>query len=476
MYISQKTELSKVKYLSSLSQMLTSDEVTLFYESNEEISRVGFDGVFTLIGEINGQKVGVILTDFRVSGGSFSKKNSSRASAFVHLLGDLKLPLIFLLSSLGVRFTEGRTVFDPAFSIISDLYYFRKNNLLITASIGQTLGISALFFGQGHYRIALEGETQINLTGPEVHKKFFVDQKEDFADFTSGEHQFQVNTLVHEVLPTTDAIYFKLRQMISYMFTSSTDATDLYGKVISDIEQGGLMLRENETNKLSNLKNQLGESILELFSQRSPIVRIYIAKIEGKRIGYLLNPPSHPNNLLTVGSIDKASAAMEIFRVLKLPLVSILDTPGGDPRKQESDKDAIVKMVHLAHQMIEYPHRKIGMILGRCFGGAAMFGFPKIFDGRPTIAVKDAQIGVMHKSIIDGLLDGAPRLKEKWREVSQSETATFDDLIACGTIGKVIESNQIRMEMSKFLATARTNTEIEHKVIGVNVGSGDVVA
>ncbi|MBK7963620.1 MAG: hypothetical protein IPK04_21945 [Bdellovibrionales bacterium] len=222
MYKLSPSKLSEVKYISSLTSLLTSDEIDLYHEADEEFGRVAFDGVITLIGKINSKKIGVILTDFRVAGGSFSKKNSKRTGFFIQKMTQAKMPIVFIFNSLGVRFMQGRTVFDDSFSIISDLYHFRKDNLLVTIGLGNVLGISALFFAQGHIRIALQEETQLNLTGPEVHKKFFGKTDAEFSQFTTAEHQFGVNSLVHEILPSQECIFRSVQETMTFLFAETT--------------------------------------------------------------------------------------------------------------------------------------------------------------------------------------------------------------------------------------------------------------
>ncbi len=452
MYSYKQATLTEIKFISGLSDLLTEDHVDLFHEADDEVSRISFDGIVTLVGFIENQKIGVILTDFRVGGGSFSKKNSRRVSQFIKELDQSKIPLVFIMNSLGVRFMEGRTVFDDAFQIIADLCQFRKNNPLITISLGKTLGISALFFSQGHYRMALEDETQLNLTGPEVHKKFFGNANEVFSQFTMAEHQFEVNSLIHEILPCQISIYKTVRDLVSFLFVKNSKVTRLASRNFnSELEQGGLCIRTMSDEKLKELESQLGGSIIELFPQRSPIVRIYAGKIHGQVIGYFVNPPGHPNNMLTANAIDKCIAALELFKALKIPVISILDCPGGDPRKAESDKDGIMKMIKLTHDMIDYPYPKMGIIMGRCFGGSAMFTFPKIYGGQKNLAVRGAQMGIMHRDIIEELLSGAPRLKAAWTEVADTEVPTLEDLLKCGTIDKVIEKSEIHSEIILFL-------------------------
>jgi acetyl-CoA carboxylase carboxyltransferase component len=449
-YLKYPAKLSDMKPLSSLSTLLTCDSVDYFLKEGQHFDRREMDGLFTLFGFIGSQRVGIVWTDFRMGGGSFSTENSERLSAFVKKLEDQNLPLIFFINSLGARFMSGRTIFDGAFGVIPDLFRFSKKNLFIAVSLGKTLGLSALFFAQAHYRLALEDATQINLTGPEVHKKFFGNVDAPFESYSSAEHHSTVNSLVHEILNSTESLVKRCRALINFNFDNETAFNAPVE--ISESEQGALILADSLNEKLIELKKALANEMLEIFPQGSPIVRTYIGKMaDGRRIGFFVNPPGHPNNMLTVSSIDKCIAALRIFKVLGLPVVSVLDCPGGDPRKKESDKDALVKMVQLSHDMIEYPFAKMGIINGRCFGGSGMFAFPKIFGGERNVAVRGTQMGVMHKSIIAELLSKSPGLLDSWKRISDTETTDLADLIRSGTIDAVIDNSEIRQEIQSFL-------------------------
>lgn len=450
MYTFTTIPISDMTSFKKLSHLLSGEKVHVYHEMGE-FDRLSMDGVVTLIGEINGQKVGVINTDFRVFGGSFSKRNSQRVCKFIQTMSEMHLPIVFGLNSLGVRFIEGRTVFDDAFSIISALCQFRKENLLITFGLNKVLGISALLFAQGHYRIAVRDEAEFNLTGPEVHKTFFGNVDARFSDFTNSTHQFERNTLIHELLPTQELVYKSAADIINFLYNKNSSENTFHKRFSDETEFESTVLRNDETNMLKKLELELGENVIELFSQKGLVVRVYIGKTAQGLVGYLVNPPTHPNNMLTVNAVDKAVAAIELFKVLKLPVVSIMDSPGGDPRKAESDKDAIMKMIKLTHDMIDYPYPKMGVIIGRCYGGAAMFNFPRIFGGLKVFAVEGARVGVMHKEIINILLSKTPRLKEIWDRVSETETYDFKDLIECGTIDSVISFQQIKSSIQDTL-------------------------
>jgi acetyl-CoA carboxylase carboxyltransferase component len=437
-------------FLKDAKDLLTSNDISFFVEEEYKLTRVSMDGLCTFMGTVQDQKVGVIMTDFRSAGGSFASKNSQRMISFIRYLEAEKLPLVLILDSLGVRFMDGRAVFDDAFGVMPELFRFKQNNLFLCVAAGKALGIASLFFAQAHYRIAVQEAAQFNLTGPEVHKKFFGKTDDCFSKFASAEHQFEVNYLVHEMHNEVSPALRKCRNLIQ-LLSSEIKISSSSSFVLQDQEQGCPSLNGSYTDALRNLVAQLGDDRIELFEQRSAVVRVYIARFESQLVGVFLNPPGHPNNMLTVNAVEKYQSAIELFKALKLPVVSILDCPGGDPRRRESDADALMKMVRLTHEMIAYPYPKMGIINGRCFGGSGIFSFPKIFGGVTLLAVENSQMGVMHKSIIDEVLNGSPRLLARWKELEKKETTELTDLIEKGTIQKIITADSIGFEIMKFL-------------------------
>jgi acetyl-CoA carboxylase carboxyltransferase component len=111
--------------------------------------------LYTLLVKNGNARYGVICNDFKLKGGSFGKQNTRRLVAFLEELDSHKLPLIFVLDSMGARITEGRQVFGYAFAVLPVLMRFARQNLLITCNAGRALGIGAIIFGAGHYRMAV---------------------------------------------------------------------------------------------------------------------------------------------------------------------------------------------------------------------------------------------------------------------------------------------------------------------------------
>ena len=425
------TEISKHRWLSPLNELFDHKQIQLFWNSLEPFGRIECDGAVGMRGHVSGRWCGVLYSDFRILGGSYSKKNTDYITAFLKHHLDFHIPLILVLNSAGVRFTQGRSIFSKAFQLIPLLHKLRQHELLITVADEHCLGLAALLFTQGNYRIAIE-KSLINLTGPEVHSMFFGKQA-GYNEFSSAGYQFTKNSLIHEI--TSD-----LSQAIDRARTVISGAHGKPQKLVPEISPA-----------LGEMLSSLGDDWTEVFPQLSSVVRTFFVRKGAKVFGAFINPPGRANNMITVGAVNKYHAALELFSARRLPIVSILDCPGGDPRQRESDEDALVKMMDLVHALIDYPYGKMGVVAGRCYGGSGMFGLPRIFGSDRVIALDGARIGIIHESIADRLTASTPRLKEEWNRARAEQKADLSDLVEASVVDEVIPLNQLSNEITSFL-------------------------
>jgi acetyl-CoA carboxylase carboxyltransferase component len=436
-YFSYQTTLEESKYLRPLDGLVDAQDIEIFHlKGIGKPDRKMMNGSFTVKAKIEGKKIGIIYNDFRVYGGSFSQENSQRICAFLKEMERTKTPVIFMLNSIGVRIMEGRGVFPYAFKIVPALRNFVKSNLLITTTMGRCLGLGALLFACGDYRLSLREETKLNLTGPEVFKLFFGDAA-NFDEISSSERQFEQTDLINEICDDKEALNVKIRDIVS-------------GKNADE----NIKLSENE----AKLLNKSTDSLIEVYPKYNQSVRTFIATKNGHRFGIFLNPPGKAN-MLNVDCIDRFNLAINLFEKLHLPVISLVDTPGADPRIEQNDENIISKLTNMAIKIVDYPYAKKGMIYGRCYGGASVFSFPSVFGGEPSVALEGANVGIMSNKIIDQLLSGSPRFHAEWKENSAKETECLQDFIDAGVLDKRITESELSEEINTFLnkATLRTN-------------------
>lgn len=183
---------------------------------------------------------------------------------------------------------------------------------------------------------------------------------------------------------------------------------------------------ETETNEeTKSILDTVFDGRMEVFGQKKGGVLAFIARRNNVSCGVLINPVNK-GNMVDNKTINKYRDALALFRKLSLPLISFVDTPGADPRVVETENDIIKSITELTGEIIEYPHDKIGVTVGRCYGGASVLMIPTIYGGKPSLALKGSHMGIMGKQIIRQLLSGSQRFLEMWEAHASYETEMRD--------------------------------------------------
>jgi acetyl-CoA carboxylase carboxyltransferase component len=403
-------------------------------------------GLVTAAGEFRGRPVAIAWSDFRVNAAAFGHDNSKRFSAFLSHLGRPgagRIPLIYCVNSAGVSLMEGRRVFADGFALWPDLLAYSEHSPLFTCAIGKCLGLAPLLFGLGHYRVAVAAQTQVNLAGPEVIRMFF-GEKIDFTERAAAERFHERNDLVQELVPSVDAAFARFRGLLT-------------GRAATDAAPPASLGQRSAALLLPFAK----ETLQEVIPGWCDRVRLFLGTRNGTRVGIFLNPLERSNNMVTVRTLEKYAAGLDLFRALRVPIVSFLDSPGVDPRFDQSDANNLRKMLWVGEKIIHYPHGAMGVVAGRCFGGSATLAFPKVFGGFRSIAIRGSRFGAMHESIISRLLGGSPRLLRQWNEVAARQGPGLEDLLSAGSLDAVIDPAELPREIDRFLAQCRAGRRRE---------------
>jgi acetyl-CoA carboxylase carboxyl transferase subunit beta len=355
----------------------------------------------------------------------------------------LDLPLVFLIDSLGVRVMEGRTVFNEAFQLIPALKAFADHNLVISACLGRCFGIGALLYAMGHLRLSVGGLSRINLAGPEVMRLFF-GEKFDFDEKTSPEELMTHNDLIHEIVSSKQELFDRIKKVLAFTRAMSQSHTPMSS---SDERIKSLY----DARLLAIVKN-FGEADLEIFpDSRGKVLRIFLIQRRNQLFGLFANAPGRTDNLITVDVLKKFRAGLTFFHRLGIPIVSMIDTPGGDPRIEQNNKDIIGTFVATCSDLIEFPYGKMGIILGRCYGGAAALMIPKFFGSDMVVASTEARLGIMHDSILSQVLKQSPTHLQNWQIQRASELDDLSDVISAGIIDDRVSVEALPKSIDLFL-------------------------
>lgn len=411
-------------------------EVELWVGEGGGVDRTSAEGLITGRLRWRGGWVGVVWSDFRVNAASFGRANSRRLRTFLQeldALGDASTPVLYFVNSAGLSLMEGRAVFADAFALWPALLAYAERHLLLTCALGRCLGLAPLLYGLGHYRLAVADRTHLNLTGPEVIARFF-GTRVDFDRDAAAERFVETTTLVHDLVPSVAEACRRFRSILEPEAGAKPASIDACGPRTSALL--GIIY---DAPPLEVIRGWCGR------------LRVFIGTRHGTPLGVFVNPVERSDNMITVRTLDKYAAGLDLCRALRVPIVSLLDSPGIDPRFDQSAANNIQRILAVGERIIRYPWGSMGVVVGRAFGGASTLGFPKVFGGTRMVALRGCNIGTMHPDIVTELLKGAPRLLEQWEQVVRRQGPGCEDLLANGTIDAVVDLADLPSEIDRFL-------------------------
>jgi acetyl-CoA carboxylase carboxyltransferase component len=444
-----KTNLNETRFLKKLVGLLDND-ISVYMAAESKLTRTNLDGLWLIKGTINNAPVAVIWNDYRVKGGSFGKSVSDALVAFLNHESICNLPLILGVNSLGYRFMEGRQIFNSVFGMVPAVIEHKKKNLVLTMCFDQCFGMGALLFGLGHYRIAVEENTSINLAGPDVFKMFF-GEKCSFEDATSSKVLHMKTDMVSETARTLELAKDRIKILFKTFLLKDNYFQQAHKDYFDFILNNTYQPTEGEKN-LNRLLSNVVDERLEIFNGYTDRFKVFICRIDGEFFGVLANPLKNINNMFTYRELCLYHEAIKLFEFLQLPVVSMLDTPGVDPRIDGNNHLIISKLICVNDAIISYPFPKMGIFIGRGFGGANTLVMPKIYGSLATYVLDvDTDLNIMHESIIKHLLKGSTKLLEQWEKMSAKEGSHFEDMIESGNIDGVIKESEVKGLIKKHL-------------------------
>ena len=164
----------------------------------------------------------------------------------------------------------------------------------------------------------------------------------------------------------------------------------------------------------------------------------------------MMNPLDHAVNSISVKTVEHYLESLKIFRALKLNLISIIDSPGGDPRQSSSYQDIISKTLTLVSALIDYPYQKIGIIAGRCFGGSGVLSLPSVHGSAGLFAFHNAKLGIMSDELINSITAQNLKTNLEWKKTSATHSSNFSDLVDEGVIEKLLSLDELSQFIDDF--------------------------
>ncbi|THV16042.1 biotin carboxylase [Nocardioides caeni] len=359
------------------------------------------DGIIGGTATVAGRPVAVLSYDYLVMAGTQGMRGHRKSDRLIELAGRMGLPTVFFTEGGGGRPGDTDIPLVSALDVGSFALWGELQGVAPRIAIvsGRCFAGNAVIAGCADLRIATP-DANLGMAGPAMIAGGGLGQ---FAPEEIGPVEVQSANGVLDVVVDDEAAAVAVAREVLGLLDGPVDST---GPTDPAALRDLMPANEREAFDVRPVVEALADpdTVLWLREAFAPELVTAFARIHGLPVGVLANQSTHMGGALTTGASTKAADFLDLCERWRLPVVSLVDTPGFmvGPDAEETG------LVREASRMVTAGARLtvplVGVVLRRGYGlGAqAMLGGS---THRPhlTIAWPDAHLGAMG-------LEGAVRL------------------------------------------------------------------
>src|SRR6478672_902620 len=377
------------------------DKYVVHRSTDSDTTKYYGDGVITGFGTINGRKVFVYAYDFTILGGSLGEMAGKKIVKIMDHAIRAGAPVIGILDSGGARIQEGVMSLDGYGEI------FFRNTMAsgvvpqITASMGPCAGGAVYSPAMTDFVIMVENIGQMFVTGPEVVKEV-LSQEVSFEDLGGAKTHATKSGVAHFVAKNEYDCMDTIKRLLSYLPQNNSDeapvieGTDDPNRIDANLVN---ILPENpyQGYEIKEIIKSIVDDgqfleVHELFAEN---IVVGFARMAGRSVGIVANQPMYLAGALDINSSDKAARFIRFCDAFNIPLVTLVDTPGYLPGRDQEHNGIIRHGSKLLFAYCEATVPKVTCIIGKAYGGAYIAMGSKNLRADVNYAWPTAEIAVL---------------------------------------------------------------------------------
>ncbi|NLZ57690.1 MAG: acyl-CoA carboxylase subunit beta [Corynebacterium sp.] len=359
------------------------------------------DGVVTGYGRIEGRPVAVYAHDKTVYGGSVGQTFGRKVSEVMDMAIRIGCPVIGIQDSGGARIQDAVTSLAMYSEIARRQLPLSGRSPQISIMLGKSAGGAVYAPVTTDFVIAVEGETEMYVTGPAVIKEV-TGEVISSADLGGAAQQMQ-NGNISYIAPSEEEAFNMVKDLLDYLPLTCEDPAPVYQAPPDEtiaFDESLNTFMPDDTNQGYDMHDLLAKlfddaDLLEIQAEYAPNLITAFARVDGKSVGVVANQPIEKAGCIDADAADKGARFIRICDAYNIPVIFIVDTPGYLPGVEQERAGLIHRGAKLAFAVVEATVPKVTLIVRKAYGGAYAVMGSKNLTGDLNFAWPTAQIAVM---------------------------------------------------------------------------------
>ncbi len=358
-----------------------------------------YDGVITGFGTIKGRQVFVFSQDFTVRGGSIGRNHGKKIARIIQMATDAKKPLVGIYDSGGARIDEGVS----SLAGCGDMMYqnIRASGVIpqISVVLGPCAGAASYSPAITDFVFSVDKVGYMFITGPDVVKS--VTGEAPTTDELGGAKvHAETSGVIHFLCQAEKECFKRVRDLVE-LLPDSKDGTMEISRDYKDKKCPALVrLMDTPIKKTYDVVDIItdlfdDDSFIEVHKHFARNVVVGFARLCGRTVGIVANQPKYKGGVLDCDSSDKAARFVRFCDAFRIPVVTLVDTPGYMPGVDQ-EHNGIIR--HGAKLLVAYGEAttlRLTVVLRKAYGGAYIAMGSKHMGADLVYVLPTAQIAVM---------------------------------------------------------------------------------
>lgn len=340
------------------------------------------ESVITGRGTVRGRPVAVVVNEFRFLAGSIGSAAADRIVAAVRRATSERLPLLAATASGGTRMQEGTPAFMRMVEISRALMEHRAAGLPYLAYLRHptTGGVFASWGSLAHVTAAEPGAL-IGFLGPKVYEAL---RGMPFPPGVQTAENLAAHGVIDAVVPTEDLPALVDRAMNVLIDPPSVPRLprrsggiterDAWDCILSTRAEGRAGVRDLLRHGASNTLRLKGTDE----GERDDSILIALTRLDGQPCVLVGQDRSRqsPTTQMGPAALREARRAMELAEELRLPLVTVVDTPGAELSQAAEEGAMAGEIARCIATLTTLSVPTVSVLLGQGCGGGALALLP----------------------------------------------------------------------------------------------------
>ena len=339
---------------------------------------VRYDGVIAGIAKVRGTEAAVFAQEPSYKGGSMGLGHTKRLERLVQVATDEKLPIIGFYDSGGVRVQEGGHSLEEASALVGQLIKARNVVPVISAVMGTVSGAAAYAAYMGDAIVMVAGKSSLFVWGPGVARA--ETNKAVTAEELGGTNVHSANGTASHVVGSEKECLETVARLLAYFRGKGSNAQ-----------------RGEAPRGVPEVVEQTFDpgSFVEFRGAYARSVTTGLALLEGRTGGVVSSNKEVMRGFLDVDGCRKISRFVSMCNSLRIPLVTLLDSPGVYPGPEQERAGLIRASGEAIKEYASSGSPKVTVITGEAYGGAFVGFASKALGSKKVFAYPTAQISVL---------------------------------------------------------------------------------